>query len=167
MTAQSLDAVALVPVKPTLEMLEAPNTIVGEYAAKLVWKRMIDAAPDWHPTPEAINVLPQALREYVLGLERALGDGWVAVADRLPDDGVLVMVYAPDTGDGEIMDFDGCEEGRWVGHDNRREHFLIVGGADAAGPDCICTGPAEEAPYTHWRPLPPPPDAMAAGPEGE
>lgn len=35
---------ALVPIEPTDEMLDAPNTIIQRYGARLIWKRMLDAA---------------------------------------------------------------------------------------------------------------------------
>ncbi|MDX1555491.1 MAG: hypothetical protein R3212_05640 [Xanthomonadales bacterium] len=100
MTPQSLDAVvALVPVEPTREMVRAgtfdgiltPNQACASFQAQVL------AAPDWHPTPQAINARPpplpddhptiqtshpsydnavkvKLLEEKVAMLERALGE---------------------------------------------------------------------------------------------
>lgn len=40
----------LVPIEPTQEMKDAPNTVVSAYAARLVWLRMIEASP---PPPKS------------------------------------------------------------------------------------------------------------------
>ena len=86
----------------------------------------------------------------------------VPVNDRLPEEGELVLVYSPDGEGGERVDFDCIEEGDWAVHANNYDHFIAVGGAGAAGPDCVCTGPAEDAPYTHWARIPKTDAAIAA-----
>lgn len=96
------------------------------------------------------------LREIIQALAALPGggvDGWVSVKDSLPDEGAEVLVYITDRGDGARFDFDFIEEGGWVAHNERRDHFLAVGGSAAAGPDVACAGPSEDAPYTHWKPL--------------
>ena len=82
---------------------------------------------------------------------------------------VLVMVYTPpqvgDWPDTDRINFDyicpAYED--WRDHCESREHYLAVGGASASGPDVVCTGPGEKAPYTHWMPIPAPPQGAAKG----
>ena len=74
-----------------------------------------------------------------------------------PRDSAELLVYTPDDGDGARMDFDYREDGVWALHAARYEEFMAVGGAGAAGPDCVCVGPSEKPAYTHWMPLPDPP----------
>lgn len=35
----------LVPIEPTPEMVNAPNTIIQAYGARLIYQRMLEAAP--------------------------------------------------------------------------------------------------------------------------
>src|SRR5690606_13818398 len=79
MTPQSLDAVvALVDRSgiptPAVEMgarmvaLARQMMWEDEATAMLVFTELVplaDETPDWHPTPEAINALPQPLRDYI------------------------------------------------------------------------------------------------------
>ena len=86
--------------------------------------------------------------------------GWISVDDRLPAVGELVAVYSPLTVDdwpGSInIELDCIDEiddshSSWAGHNNHYEHFCCVVKPEGT------TGPSEKAPYTHWAPLPPPP----------
>lgn len=77
--------------------------------------------------------------------------------DTAPQDSGLLVVYTPDTSDGERYDFDYREDGVWIIHAESYEHFMAVGGTGAV-PDCVCTGPSETAPYTHFAILSPPTD---------
>jgi len=89
---------------------------------------------------------------------------WISVDERLPEeegDGVLVYT-PPQNGEAERIDFDVIADGIWQYHSDRHEHFMAVGGSRAAGPCVVCTGPAEQAPYTHWMPLPAAPIQDAA-----
>lgn len=86
------------------------------------------------------------------------GHGWIPVGERLPEDGVLVMVYTPRDCNGEPrFDYDARGDGEWIDHSNSHEHFL----ACKSGGD---TGPSADAPYTHWMPLPDPPALSASQP---
>jgi hypothetical protein len=97
---------------------------------------------------------------------RAEPVAWIAVTDQMPEDGAQVMTLRPREewmwDDNERYGMDVREDGVWVAHNNAREHFEAVGGAGAAGPGEVCTGPAEDAPYTHWAPLLPLPDTAAS-----
>lgn len=74
--------------------------------------------------------------------------GWRPI-ESAPDDGVLVAVYW-NAGDGEQLDFDRLDDGVWQQHFDNYEHFIACAPAGSVGP-------SEQAPYTHWMPLPPPP----------
>jgi len=85
---------------------------------------------------------------------------WVLVSERLPAPGLLVQVYSPpqpgDWPDTVRIDTDGIDpesEDYWVGHGEHYEHYCMI----AKGGDVEWTGPAEKAPYTHWKPMPEPP----------
>ena len=98
---------------------------------------------------------------YLAAPPTAQAEGWISVDERLPEVGVTVLVYEPfrhgedwpDTVriffDYICPDYDG-----WHNHCASYEHFMIVGGSNACGPDVTCIGPSEKAPYTHWMPLP-------------
>lgn len=90
-------------------------------------------------------------------------DSWTRVEDGLPDGEEIVLVYTPDTGDGERIDFDWRYEGCWHEHEEAHQHYMMVGGPMAAGPDAVCTGPGQDAPYTHWKRIDRPAIAGAAG----
>ena len=90
---------------------------------------------------------PNTIFDLVAAIER-LESPWIPVSERLPEDHVLVVVlwYESDSDDSRRIDIDYIEEEMWGDWFNRAEHFNIAGG------NCN-----EEAPYTHWMPLPSPP----------
>ncbi|WP_335949980.1 DUF551 domain-containing protein [Klebsiella michiganensis] len=82
--------------------------------------------------------------------------GWIPVSERMPEPGILVLVYTPPQpgdypGDVRIefdcIDPDGDDPTYWFNHGENYEHFCCVA-CDGM------TGPSEKAPYTHWMPLP-------------
>lgn len=81
--------------------------------------------------------------------------------DTAPDDELVVVFYLQKEGDEEsdMHTLDFKEDGYWFYHGESYEHYMAVGGAGAAGPDVVCTGPAEKAPYTHWKRLGTPSDS--------
>lgn len=85
---------------------------------------------------------------------------WISVDDRLPEAGIPVLVYTPNGPDDypeDInirFDFICPDYEYWHNHSEHYEHFLCIA---KGGADCPMTGPAENAPYTHWMPLPAPP----------
>ena len=97
------------------------------------------------------------------------GCGWISVADRLPETGVVVLVYEPARPDDYpddlriSMDYISEDWEDWNNHCSAYEHFMMIGGAGAV-PGETCTGPSEKAPYTHWCPLPAAPGAAVASP---
>lgn len=105
-------------------------------------------------SPANVQTLIARIRE----LEEA--QRWVPVEERLPEPGLLVQVYSPpqpgDWPDTVRIDTDGIDpesEDYWVGHGEHYERYCMI----AKGGDVEWTGPAEKAPYTHWKPMPEPP----------
>ncbi|MDU9398078.1 DUF551 domain-containing protein [Pseudomonas sp. zfem003] len=88
---------------------------------------------------------------------------WIKCSERMPESGVLVMVYSPpqpgDYPDSVRIDFDAIEpesEGDyWINHGEHYEQWCIIA---KGGDDIEWRGPSEKAPYTHWMPLPAPPE---------
>jgi len=91
------------------------------------------------------------------GTTRAALDGWVKYSDRLPAPGVVVEVFSPEVEgvapwsiDFDYIDPEAEASDLWFCHSEVAEHYHSVAKEG--------TGPAEKAPYTHWRPLTPPTD---------
>jgi hypothetical protein len=80
---------------------------------------------------------------------------WVSVEERLPEDGAAVLVYTPPLkGEEERIDFEWMEDGAWMEHLNCLDHYMAVTGGKGSVGGEPCTGPSENAPYTHWMPMP-------------
>jgi hypothetical protein len=121
-------------------------------SGKFAWLRFIDA--------RYVNIEAQALWEgwqaRALASRPAEVDDWISVEDQLPEVGALVMVYSPPTQndwpDSLCIEFDyldpDADEPRWFHHGEHYEHFCCVAKPEGS------IGPSEEAPYTHWRPVP-------------
>ncbi|HDX8690068.1 TPA: DUF550 domain-containing protein [Klebsiella michiganensis] len=132
------DGYVMVPKEPTEQMYDAGDR---QMATKQVWDAMLAAAPQQHNAPQNIpEIIP----------------GWIPVSERMPEPGILVLVYTPPQpgdypGDVRIgfdyIDPDGDDPTYWFNHGESYEHFCCVA-CDGM------TGPSEKAPYTHWMPLP-------------
>jgi hypothetical protein len=93
------------------------------------------------------------------GLRAEKPAAWQPI-ETAPND-TLVMLYSPpskgDWPDSIRITFDyidtGIADGYWYHHGESYEHYLSVGKPEGS------TGPSENAPYTHWMPLPPAPEA--------
>ena len=127
--------------------------MVGLYNGMSMMDANYRGSTDWEPMSVA-QVTPAAPSTPASG-------GWISVDERLPEVGVTVLVYEPfrhgeDWPDTVRIFFDYiCPDYEgWHNHCASYEHFMVIGGANACGPDVTCTGPSEKAPYTHWMPLP-------------
>lgn len=124
-------------------------------------------------TEKALAAADKALlMERIRKLERELAEAkaavpaWINVKDQLPQVEELVMVYSPPTKydhPGEInitfdcIDPNDDDHASWLNHNEHYEHFCCVAKSD----ECPMIGPSEEAPYTHWMPIPGKPIAVA------
>ena len=100
-----------------------------------------------------IFVVARAIEQAVLAKVQPVPAGtWISVKDRLPDTSDTVIVYTPpqpdDYPDSMRIDFDRYEDGTWSSHADQYDHYIMIGGPDL-GP-----GPGQDAPYTHWMPMP-------------
>ena len=141
----------LVPVEPTQEMMHAwdaaPFDIDSDTEFKNAYRYMLAAAPSASVEPGK--------------------DQWISVEDRLPDEETMCLVFVPESNnDHAHIRIEYFSDGCWNDHNDHYEHFMAVGGAGAAGPDVICTGPSADAPYTHWMPLPAAPSAISTQSKG-
>lgn len=101
-------------------------------------------------------------RQLIASQERLKALGWVSVNDRLPDPGMLVLVYSPpqpgDWPDSIRIEFDFIDPDSdgpfWHNHSEHYEHYCCVA---KGGSGVEWTGPSANASYTHWMPLPPSP----------
>ncbi|WP_342049922.1 MULTISPECIES: hypothetical protein [unclassified Cupriavidus] len=75
-------------------------------------------------------------------------EGWQPI-ETAPEGQLVVVLWfdSTDPANTQRHDFDFKEDGVWHIHNENYEHYLCVGGS--MGP-----GPSEQAPYTHWMPLP-------------
>lgn len=89
-------------------------------------------------------------------------DAWVSVDERLPEVGILVLVYSPNGPynypddiriDFDCIDPNDDDHASWLNHNEHYEHFCCVAKPEGS------VGPSEKAPYTHWQPIPAPPIA--------
>jgi uncharacterized protein DUF551 len=89
---------------------------------------------------------------------------WISVDERLPEAGVLVLVYTPpQNGDYlddvrisfDCIDPESDDPTYWQAHGEDYEYFCCVAKPEGS------IGPSEKAPYTHWTPIPPPPTTKA------
>jgi len=89
-------------------------------------------------------------------------DAWISVDERLPEVGILVLVYSPNGPynypddiriDFDCIDPNDDDHASWLNHNEHYEHFCCVAKPEGS------IGPSEKAPYTHWQPIPVPPIA--------
>lgn len=155
--------------QPTERMGAAPGEKECRHCGWMCYPKPEAGSQGWYPLEQASRLATPATEPAVPAGEVA---GWQPIATA--PKGVVVLVYTPpqpgDWPDQLRIDFDciGPDYEGWTAHSELYDHYMAVGGSDAAGPDMECVGPAQEAPYTHWMPLPPPPaiDQAMKGGEG-
>lgn len=128
---------------------DAAHTIEALARAAREGVRLIEGNELVSKTTQAYNWAAKA-RAAIAGQ----GDDWEPI-ETAPDDELVVVFYLQKDGDEEVdmHTLDYKEDGSWYYHGEHFEHYMAVGGPNAAGPDVVCTGPAETAPYTHWKRL--------------
>lgn len=121
---------------------------------------IIDCGDGGHQDVTMLKMIPAGSRLFTRPAPaKPMPDGWMPIATA-PKDGTLVVVYSPngpdDWPDSFKVAFDYfCQDyENWFYHSEAHEHYMAIGGSNACGPDVSCTGPKQEAPYTHWMPLP-------------
>jgi hypothetical protein len=91
---------------------------------------------------------------------------WISVDDRMPDAGVLVVVYSPPTEydwpgydniSFDCIDPEDDDHATWKGHNEHYEHYCCVAKGEGS------VGPSADAPYTLWAPIPKLPSSPAEG----
>jgi hypothetical protein len=65
-----------------------------------------------------------------------------------PEETVIVVAWIDEDGCTRY-EFEWLQDGTWHEHNERYDHYL-----SCAPRDIPCAGPSENAPYTHWLPLP-------------
>ena len=109
--------------------------------------RMVTHAEGCHTWgPSHYECAKRNIVEMEAQLVDAQKDAWQPI-ETAPDN-QLVVVFWTDNDDAknpERHDFDYLEDGVWQNYFNRHEHYLIAGAA---------RGRSEDAPFTHWMPLP-------------
>lgn len=156
------------PPSPSAVPDEAFNIIEG-IRAELTWPGWRSArSRDW--VMDSLSELLSMLTASPAPEHSGDGNemvGWISVDERLPEPGITVMVYAPpqpgDYADDVRIGFDSiCPESDgdyWLDHGEHYEHYSMVAkGGEGWG------GPSVQAPYTHWMPLPNPPQQEEAEP---
>lgn len=92
-----------------------------------------------------LRALPAGTKLFAAPVLPIVPEGWQPI-ETAPE-GVLVVVSWIDADDGEARhNFDYLEDGVWSNYFNEHEHYMIAG---------VARGRSEDAPYTHWTPLPP------------
>lgn len=87
---------------------------------------------------------PIGTKLYAAPVPPSVKEGWRPI-ETAPK-GVLVVVSWIDAEDGEARhNFDYLEDGVWWNYFSEHEHYMIAG---------VTRGRSEDAPYTHWTPLP-------------
>jgi hypothetical protein len=125
----------------------------------------------YESTPEGCAAAIRALiaTPSTNGEQRRSDSGWISVEDRLPEVGLLVLVYTPSTKHDytdsvnigfDCIDQDDDDASSWLNHNEHYEHFCCVSKPEGS------IGPSVDAPYTHWMPLPQPPSSNGNS-EGE
>lgn len=82
---------------------------------------------------------------------------WISVKDNLPEWSVLVLVFVPESeGEDAYITIDCMDEDYeyWLAVSENYEHAQAVGRVTSND-----KMPSGVAPYTHWIPLPEPPEA--------
>jgi hypothetical protein len=131
--------------------------------------KVSEAEIEDHIAKAIADVIGHGMREKCEGFARAILEAVAPMLAKVevpegfrpietaPEETVVVVAWVDEDGCTRY-EFDWLEDGVWLDHSNRYDEYVAC-----APRDVHCTGPSENAPYTHWLELP----VLSAAPSPE